>query len=125
VPPLCFWRHDREYHHSSAWVATVNRLLIRTLAGLALLLAVGHAGAADKDLGRNVAANCANCHGTDGRSRGAVPSLAGRDKGELIRQMRDFRDGKRGSTIMQQLARGYSDPEIESAAAYFAAQKAQ
>jgi len=106
-------------------VATVNRLPIRTLAGFALLLAVGHAGAADKDLGREVAANCANCHGTDGRSRGAVPSLAGRDKGELVRQMREFRDGKRGSTIMQQLARGYTDSEIESAAAYFAAQKAQ
>ncbi len=125
MPPLCFWRHDREYHHSSAWVATVNRLPIRTLAGFALLLAVGHAGAADKDLGREVAASCANCHGTDGRSRGAVPSLAGRDKGELVRQMREFRDGKRGSTIMQQLARGYTDSEIESAAAYFAAQKAQ
>jgi sulfide dehydrogenase cytochrome subunit len=106
-------------------VATVNRLLICTLAGFALLLAVGHAGATDKDLGRNVAANCANCHGTDGRSRGAVPGLAGRDKGELIRQMREFRDGKRRSTIMQQLVRGYTDAEIEAAAAYFAAQKAQ
>ncbi len=119
MPPLCFWRHDREYHHSSAWVATVNRLPIRTLAGFALLLAVGHAGAADKDLGREVAANCANCHGTDGRSRGAIPSLAGRDKGGLVRQMRE------ASTIMQQLARGYTDAEIEAAAAYFAAQKAQ
>ena len=125
VPPLCFWRHDPEYHRSSAWVLTVNRLLVRTLAGFVLVAAVGHAGAADKDLGRDVAANCANCHGTDGRSRGAVPSLAGRDKNELIRQMREFRDGTRRSSIMQQLARGYTDAEIEAAAAYFAAQKAQ
>jgi sulfide dehydrogenase cytochrome subunit len=36
--------------------------------------------------------------------------------------MQDFRSGKRPSTIMQQLARGYSEVEIEAAAAYFAAQ---
>jgi cytochrome c553 len=38
--------------------------------------------------------------------------------------MRDFRDGKRPSTIMQQLAKGYSDAEIEAAAAYLSAQRA-
>ena len=93
---------------------------------LALLLAVaGPLGAlaADPSAGRLVAATCANCHGTDGRSRGDIPGLAGRDKGELVRLVRDFRDGKRQSTVMQQLAKGYSDAEIEAAAAYFAAQK--
>ena len=37
--------------------------------------------------------------------------------------MREFREGRRASTIMQQLAKGYSDGEIEAAAAYFAGQK--
>jgi sulfide dehydrogenase cytochrome subunit len=37
--------------------------------------------------------------------------------------VKDFRDGKRPSTIMQQLAKGYTDAEIDAAAAYFAAQK--
>jgi len=37
--------------------------------------------------------------------------------------MKDFRDGKRPSTIMQQLAKGYTDAEIDAAAAHFAAQK--
>jgi cytochrome c553 len=79
--------------------------------------------AADPSVARLVAATCANCHGTDGRSRGDIPGLAGRDKGELVRLVRDFRDGRRRSTVMQQLAKGYSDAEIEAAAAYFAAQK--
>ena len=82
------------------------------------------ASAADPSVGRLVAATCANCHGTDGRSRGDIPGLAGRDQGELVRLVRDFRDGKRRSTVMQQLAKGYSDADIEAAAAYFAAQKA-
>jgi sulfide dehydrogenase cytochrome subunit len=100
----------------------MNRPFMCAIGGFALLVAVGDPGAAGADLGRDVAATCANCHGTDGRSRGGVPSLAGKDKGELIRQVRDFRDGKRPSTVMQQLAKGYADTEIEAAAAYFAAQ---
>ena len=110
----------------SRFVPNVNRLLARFVAGFVLVCATATcaAAAADKDIGRDVAANCANCHGTDGRNHAATPSLAGRDKAELIRQMREFRDGTRASTIMQQLARGYTDAEIEAAAAYFAAQKA-
>ena len=90
-------------------------------SALLVLGAPAHGGNGD-ELGRDVAANCANCHGTDGRSRGGFPALAGRNKRELIRLMQDFRSGKRRSTIMQQLARGYSEVEIEAAAAYFAAQ---
>ena len=94
------------------------------LAAFSLLVAAGAAGAVDANLGRDVAANCTSCHGTDGRSRGGIPSLVGQDRLNLVQQMRDFRDGKRPSTIMQQLAKGYSDAEIEAAAAYLSAQKA-
>jgi len=76
------------------------------------------------NFGAEIAATCAACHGTDGRSRGAIPALAGRDRGELVRLMREFRDGRRSSTIMREIARGYGDAEIDAAAAYFAAQKA-
>lgn len=38
--------------------------------------------------------------------------------------MREFREGRRSSTIMQQIAKGYTEAEIEAAATYFAAQKA-
>jgi cytochrome c553 len=37
--------------------------------------------------------------------------------------MRAFRDGKRPATVMHQIAKGYSDAQIESLAAWFAAQK--
>jgi cytochrome subunit of sulfide dehydrogenase len=109
---------------TSAGKSTVIRAPVIAL-GFALVLAVGAGGAVGANLGRDIAATCANCHGTDGRSRGGVPSLAGQDRGYLIRQMHDFRDGKRPSTVMQQLAKGYTDAEIEAAAAYFAAQQAK
>jgi sulfide dehydrogenase cytochrome subunit len=97
------------------------------IAGLSGLTSFGSAAdvGAYANLGRDVAANCANCHGTDGRSRGASPSLAGQDAAVIVQRMKEFRDGRRAATVMQQLAKGYTDAQIEAAAAYFAAQAKQ
>lgn len=70
-----------------------------------------------------LASNCANCHGTLGNAQGAMPSLAGQQKAYIIDQMRAFRDGKRPATIMHQLAKGYTDPQIELIAEFFSRQK--
>ena len=69
-----------------------------------------------------LAGNCANCHGTTGTSKGATPSLAGHKKDFIVEQMKAFRDGKRPATIMNQLAKGYTDAQIEMVAEYFARQ---
>ena len=70
-----------------------------------------------------LASNCANCHGTLGNAQGAMPNLAGQQKTYIIEQMRAFRDGKRPATIMHQLAKGYTDPQIEAIADFFSRQK--
>ena len=70
---------------------------------------------------RGMVATCANCHGTDGRSVGAVPGLAGMDKAYLAQQMQDFKAGKRPATIMHQIAKGYTDEQIDQLAGYFSA----
>ncbi len=49
--------------------------------------------------------------------------LAGMPRETIVRQMSDFRDGKRPATVMQQIARGYTEPQIEAMAAWFASQK--
>jgi len=77
------------------------------------------------NLGRDLAAACANCHGTNGASRAGRPGLAGRDPAELARLMQDFRAGKRPATVMHQIAKGYSDEQVEAIAAYLSAQKAK
>lgn len=71
---------------------------------------------------RALAATCFTCHGSEGRSVGNVPpSLAGRNRAELLQQMKDFKAGKRPATIMHQHAKGYTDAQLEQIAAYFAA----
>ena len=97
------------------WTGAIVTVVLLTSAGAVL--------PADPNLGRDIASNCANCHGTDGRSRGIIPALAGKDKATMVLQLSEFRDGKRPSTVMQQLVKGYSDAQIEAAVAYFAAQK--
>lgn len=72
------------------------------------------------DRARNLAAGCTGCH----RGDGVLPALAGRPKDVLVQRMREFRSGARPSTVMGQLAKGYSDAEIASIAAYFAARPA-
>jgi len=80
--------------------------------------------AAQDTAGRNLAAGCAICHGTEGRavSKDLVP-LAGLPRDYIVRQLQDFRDGKRPATVMHQIAKGYTDPQINAMAAWFAAQK--
>ncbi len=45
--------------------------------------------------------------------------LAGMAKEDLLGTLRAFRDGKRPSTVMQQLAKGYSEAQLELIAEYF------
>jgi cytochrome c553 len=88
-------------------------------AGLALAATAAVPVAAQDTQARAWAASCAACHGTDGRSTGAVPPLAGRPKADLLRAMQDFKADRRSATIMHQHAKGYTDAELERIADYF------
>ena len=98
----------------------------RFVLGLALL-AAAPAWAQEDALGlrqRSLAASCAACHGTDGRppATATLPALAGMPAAELVAQMRAFRSGARPSTVMRQLALGYSEAQLEALGAFFASQ---
>ncbi len=92
------------------------------LAGLAATLAVSVAQA-DALQVRSLAASCASCHGTNGVAQQGMESLAGRPKDELLKQMLDFKTGKKPATIMHQLSKGYTDEQLEQLAGYFSALK--
>ena len=103
----------------------IRSLLAAALASGTVLTLPTLAQGIDPNLGRNLAAACANCHGTNGLSQQGMPKLAGQQRAYLAQQMQDFRAGKRPATIMHQIAKGYSDEQIEALAAYFSAQKAR
>jgi cytochrome c553 len=92
---------------------------------VALGLVVVSAGAQPVDAVqlRNWAAACANCHGTNGVAQPGMESLAGQKQDEMAKKLLDFKSGRKPSTVMQQLAKGYSDEELQQLAGYFAALK--
>jgi sulfide dehydrogenase cytochrome subunit len=65
------------------------------VAALGMLAAASAAQAADPERARNLAATCANCHGTDGRpvSRSGIDPLAGIDQGLSLQKLADFKSG--------------------------------
>jgi sulfide dehydrogenase cytochrome subunit len=74
---------------------------------------------------KSLAATCANCHGTNGKVVNGSPvvGLAGMPADYIASQMKAFKSGARSATVMHQLAKGFSDAQIDQMAAYFAAQK--
>jgi cytochrome subunit of sulfide dehydrogenase len=94
----------------------------RSLASL-LLIVPAIVLAQDGRAARDLAAACANCHGTNGASVQGMPYLAGQSRDYIVERMREFKTGKRPSTVMHQIARGYTDAQIEAMASYFSAQK--
>jgi cytochrome c553 len=104
-----------------------NRLVMTALLAAAPLAAAPLAAQSQTPAptGRDLAAACAICHGTNGVSAGITATLAGQPREALVRSMSELRDGKRPATIMHQIGKGYSDAQIDALAAFFAAQKAR
>jgi cytochrome c553 len=103
----------------------VRSVLIIVAAVALLPMATPVAGQGGSNVGRSLASGCASCHGTNGVSTGEVASLAGRPKDEIARKMQDFKAGRVAGTIMPQLAKGYTDEQIDLLAEWFAAQRAK
>jgi sulfide dehydrogenase cytochrome subunit len=73
--------------------------------------------------GQAIAFTCNGCHGSDGMSKGAAPSIRGLPASYVESAMKDFKSDKRPATIMDRIAKGYSDEEITAVAVYYASMK--
>ena len=83
-------------------------------------------GAGDAAAGKAKAAVCGACHGADGNSVNPMwPKLAGQHANYLVKQMKDFKSGKRKDPLMSAQAAALSDQDMQNLAAYSASQKAK
>ena len=120
------WRTRHSAVVLSTRAHTMKTILRITLLLSACLLA-GPGGAATDVAALRVqalAATCATCHGSNGHpvDGGALPGLAGLPATYLAEQLQAFKTGRRPATVMHQISRGYSDAQLQTLAAYFAAQ---
>ena len=104
---------------------------------LALLLSALAAGAAvaaetkpafkpDLAKGQALAQVCSACHTADG-SRGAPanPILQGQHPEYLVKQLQEFKSGKRNNAVMKGFATGLSDDDMKHVAAFYAGKQAK
>ena len=85
------------------------------------------ASAPDPTRGATLATSvCAACHSTDG-SRGAAtnPIIQGQHPDYLVKQLAEFKAGKRKSPIMQPIAAALSEQDMKNVAAFYASKQAK
>ncbi len=69
------------------------------------------------------AASCSGCHAASARVTSPVPRLVGLDRAVIIKAIQDFRSGSRAATVMDRIAKGFTDEEIQAIAAWYATQR--
>ncbi|MDC0933763.1 c-type cytochrome [Arcobacteraceae bacterium] len=88
---------------------------------LAIVCLCGISFANDYDpvKGEMLAFSCAGCHGTDGKSNGIMPTIAGMGKTSMQKTLLDYKYGRKTGTMMTKHVKGFSDDELEQVAYYF------
>jgi cytochrome c553 len=105
-------------------------LIAATLALPALTAQAAEPKAAAKpDLAKGEAsygAVCAACHGADGNSGTPVnPKLSQQHPEYLVKQLQEFKSGKRANAIMSGMVAALSDDDMRNIAAWLATKKAK
>jgi cytochrome subunit of sulfide dehydrogenase len=88
----------------------------KAVATLVLLLAATSAAA--QPASPAGAAACSGCHPRAGAGGSALQPLAGRAPDEIVAAMRAFRTGERPATVMDRIAKGFSEDETKAIAAW-------
>ena len=96
--------------------------LVLAAIGVASATASGGQALADPAIGRTLASQCAQCHGTNGRGPG-FDRLAGKSANELYSELKEFQSGKEGNGIMAKHAMGYTDAQIRALADWLSKQR--
>jgi sulfide dehydrogenase cytochrome subunit len=74
--------------------------------------------------GQAMSFTCAGCHGTDGSSVGpSMPAIAGMDPEVFVDAMKAYRNDERNASIMNRIAKAYSDEQFKAMAWFFASQR--
>jgi sulfide dehydrogenase cytochrome subunit len=94
------------------------RLARLSFTGLALAALAVPAQAQSTDVSI-LASTCAGCHGSNFNGSGPIPGLRGQQQAYIGNQLQAFKVGARPATVMNRLAKGYTDDEIIALAEHF------
>lgn len=94
--------------------------LAALLVAFCLPLPVHQAAAADPAAGRQLAGQCATCHGIDGIAKIPIaPNIAGESQIYIETQLKAFRSGEREHEMMSVVAANLTDEQISDLGAWY------
>lgn len=93
---------------------------IQILVAATLIVAPNFAGASSPP----GAAACLGCHSA-GTESNPVPSLESFTAEQIVTAMQAFRSGSRSATVMNRIAKGFSDEEVKAIADWYSRAKSQ
>lgn len=104
---------------SSRRIRTVTVIL----AGLCAAGLLSPPAMADElyDLGEYLSGDCTACHRLQGESKG-IPSITGWHVESFVTVMQAYRQGERNDTLMQMVAKRFSDEDFQALAVFFSKQ---
>jgi cytochrome c553 len=70
-----------------------------------------------------LASSCSGCHTSDGKLTTAIPKIRGLPEAVILQAMQAFRTGQRPATVMDRIAKGFTDEEIKQLASYLSSQR--
>lgn len=102
----------------------MNFKKLATICLLALVFTNSFAEGGDPTKGKTLSATCAACHNADGNSINPIwPKLAGQHSGYIIKQLKDFKEGRRVNAQMSPMAATVKNEDMPDLAAFFSSQK--
>ncbi len=100
--------------------------MLRLAHALLSMLAVVSGVASSAEVGGDIAAPCAACHGPNGNSANPEwPKLAGQHAAYTREQLRAFRSGNRANALMSPIAASLGEEQLMELAEYFSVQTPQ
>lgn len=105
----------------------ISRHLLALITGIVTVISGSAIAQLNEPAGRAkeiVESRCAMCHGREGESASAIyPRLAAQHPDYIVKQLKDFRSGRRKSETMADMAKDLTDEEIGNLATWFSSRK--
>lgn len=105
------------------WEFEMSKRLVLPILTATALLALSAAAKADMASPTVLANTCFSCHGNEGNSVGAMPSIKGKPAQYISAMLEAFRSGAKKGTVMNRIAKGFTSEEIQTLSKYFAGKK--
>ncbi len=99
----------------------MRRVIQRAAAAAFIATAAFASGPAQAEMasGAVLTNTCFSCHGTDGKSAGDMPTIAGKSEDYIAQKLKAFKSGELEATVMDRIAKGFTDDEIAALAKFF------